>query len=925
MTQRPARLNAAAGSESGSFPTMSEMNPFELGSREAQLVDALMQTLQVDNEEQRQRIEQTPQGTQDWLDARKYRLTASNFGAAAGRNRFRSPKQLVQDMLYGEFKGNDATRWGSEKESVALSDYVKRKRDELAADGRRREAFFVTQSGLHVCADAGWLAASPDGHVNDGSEKGLLEIKCPYSKRIYPSIPNYYVDQVQGLCAILGYDWADFVVWTPEQMQVQRLGFDVDYWQEDLLPALVSFYRDLFLPAYVEMRLGELDGGDTQGRIGDAAGKGGKPAATRAGKSKEPEARAPSHAAAGQPSRSGGEGRRQGAGQDLRGASAAPALVSTIFLNAAPPPPPRRMLLRQPVGREERRQQGAGGRGGRGGLRSGDRSGPFLDEDTHTRLVEVVQEVDAELSKRMCKLEFVGTGPDSFFLALALQLHRQGVLQLTRESGSSLGGPGGAEQPVAPVAGEQPPAGGQLVDPSAAMAGASDLASGNRKCIGAEDECIREGARQLRLKVLGHMAAHRHYYLDLTGLDLPGLRARMDAISSQQLPVGGPELAAAAAMLNASISCFLVSAKGLDERRFEPPTSGELMRGQHSMPVDANDEDGQHHDTGQGVTSSAPGQGSVELCLVTAGRFFWSTKGFTEPTHTWSQGRSQSAAELPETRVQNGSKSDRLRGDHEKHAVEGKLDGTTRERGGEGGMSKGDTCHLVDHTAAQGLVSRGGTQASPTERGEPCAANLECLAADAKPWGINGSAVSGQSSGEELGSPKGAAPSESSDEGIGIVESTVDLSRNDGTEGRRGDVGVHTAGDIAAEEDSLAKVGGLATWEGSAGARDGGGGGDKVQARARKFSSRYSPLFQRCIVDVEGKLAAGGKDALKSLEGAFRICNKSVGERKFGAHTVRRDGTTVTDLDKLARQYEALLIRHRAIILGALKDPSKPP
>jgi hypothetical protein len=97
-----------------------ELNPFPPETREAEIVDALMQKLKVDDEQQRQRIEKMKQGTQDWMDARKYRLTASNFGAAAGHNRFRSPEELVQDMLYGEFKGNDATRWGSEKETVAL-------------------------------------------------------------------------------------------------------------------------------------------------------------------------------------------------------------------------------------------------------------------------------------------------------------------------------------------------------------------------------------------------------------------------------------------------------------------------------------------------------------------------------------------------------------------------------------------------------------------------------------------------------------------------------------------------------------------------------------------------------------------------------------------------------------------------------------
>lgn len=72
------------------FPSMSELNPFPPASQQAIVVDDLLQLLQVDDQH-RQRIEQTAQGSQDWLDARKYRLTASNFGAAAGRNRFRSP------------------------------------------------------------------------------------------------------------------------------------------------------------------------------------------------------------------------------------------------------------------------------------------------------------------------------------------------------------------------------------------------------------------------------------------------------------------------------------------------------------------------------------------------------------------------------------------------------------------------------------------------------------------------------------------------------------------------------------------------------------------------------------------------------------------------------------------------------------------
>jgi hypothetical protein len=43
-------------------------------------------------------------------------------------------------MLYGEFKGNDATRWGSQMESVALDAYIARKQGEIAAGGGDQQA-----------------------------------------------------------------------------------------------------------------------------------------------------------------------------------------------------------------------------------------------------------------------------------------------------------------------------------------------------------------------------------------------------------------------------------------------------------------------------------------------------------------------------------------------------------------------------------------------------------------------------------------------------------------------------------------------------------------------------------------------------------------------------------------------------------------
>ena len=91
-----------------------------------------------------------------------------------------------------------------------------------------------------------------------------------------------------------------------------------------------------------------------------------------------------------------------------------------------------------------------------------------------------------------------------------------------------------------------------------------------------------------------------------------GLQSRLAALASQRQAVGGPELAAAAALLNVSISCILVSVKGADERVFEPPAAQHLR-------VDA---EGGGEGREVGVKGGAEESG---VCLVTAGRFFWST------------------------------------------------------------------------------------------------------------------------------------------------------------------------------------------------------------------------------------------------------------------------------------------------------------
>lgn len=230
--------------------------------------DDVLRKLQV-TQEQADAIGHIPQGSQAWLDARKNRITASNFGAAVGMNKYKSPKGLLKDLLWNTFKGNAATRWGSEHEDIARDAYVARVRADIAAGESEYTSIRVEETGLHVNPDRAWMGSSPDGVVHvtrrDGSaHKFLLEIKCPFRKQFYdPPVPTYYNCQIQGVMANMDLPYCDFVVWTPSGMQVTRVDFDACFWETTLLPGLHRFYHTMYLPMAVAKHNGDLEPGET--------------------------------------------------------------------------------------------------------------------------------------------------------------------------------------------------------------------------------------------------------------------------------------------------------------------------------------------------------------------------------------------------------------------------------------------------------------------------------------------------------------------------------------------------------------------------------------------------------------------------------------------------------------------------------------
>lgn len=230
-------------------------------------------TVRIDTSEWLNRLHVTPeqadeirlyeQGSDAWLKSRVGRLTASNFGAASGVNKYTSPKQLLKQMLWGEFKGNAATRYGSEHEDIARNEYIQVKQ----ANGVN---LTVLETGLVINPARPWMGNSPDGLIDithaDGSvERGLLEIKCPYRQQFYSPdpVPTYYYAQIQGTMGNLQLPWCDFVVWTPTGIQITRVPFDAPYWEQRLLPALTTFYFDMYVPLAVAKENGELEEGQT--------------------------------------------------------------------------------------------------------------------------------------------------------------------------------------------------------------------------------------------------------------------------------------------------------------------------------------------------------------------------------------------------------------------------------------------------------------------------------------------------------------------------------------------------------------------------------------------------------------------------------------------------------------------------------------
>lgn len=163
-----------------------------------------------------------PQGSPEWLEARRGVITGSRFKDCRDRLRSKEPSKnclnYAMDVARERAGGKAAEvfvssvmRFGTEQEPHARAAYE-------AATGR-----FVEEAGF-ITTDDRKFGVSVDGLVD---EDGIVEIKTMVSSNtLFTAVVSgdisEYVDQCNGAMWLLGRQWVDLVLWAPDLEAIGR-------------------------------------------------------------------------------------------------------------------------------------------------------------------------------------------------------------------------------------------------------------------------------------------------------------------------------------------------------------------------------------------------------------------------------------------------------------------------------------------------------------------------------------------------------------------------------------------------------------------------------------------------------------------------------------------------------------------------------
>lgn len=150
------------------------------------------------------------QNTDEWMDLRKGKFTASSFKNLFAKKDTATYKKEVYRVAYEivtgespEFYMNDAMERGHELEPFARQEYEMQSFNDVTDGG------FVELNKYVGC--------SPDGFI--GAD-GIVQIKCPLFNTMIDyiktqEVPSDYRWQLQGELYVTGRSWCDFFAYHP--------------------------------------------------------------------------------------------------------------------------------------------------------------------------------------------------------------------------------------------------------------------------------------------------------------------------------------------------------------------------------------------------------------------------------------------------------------------------------------------------------------------------------------------------------------------------------------------------------------------------------------------------------------------------------------------------------------------------------------
>ena len=184
-----------------------------------------------------------PQGSEEWLDARRGIITASAIGQLITPQTVKPASNDKSRALIAQLAAERIT--GQSEDVFVNQDMMRGTLHEPVARERYAEVNGVEVVQVGFMTEDRWgftIGASPDGLVGD---VGGVEIKCPRAKAhiqtiLSGEVPAQHMAQVQTCLLISGREWWDFVsfssglpMWTKRVLPDQK-------WRDSIISAATS-------------------------------------------------------------------------------------------------------------------------------------------------------------------------------------------------------------------------------------------------------------------------------------------------------------------------------------------------------------------------------------------------------------------------------------------------------------------------------------------------------------------------------------------------------------------------------------------------------------------------------------------------------------------------------------------------------------